>query len=565
MPADPPSPGHGSAAGGTPWPARLRRLVLATSVPPLLWLYRSWYALARALVVRRVRRFPSVVAVYVRGGGGRGELIPLVSDLDFVVVVRDAPPGELRRLRGAYAGAARLTRVLDPSPVVIEEEQLRRLHAVPRRQVWIAEGKATWRLVHGRDVVAALPDLHPRDLQPGLLQEMRVWWARFDACAIRDPRRRRETVALNVIGYKAVSEMLGLAAGLEGRPLVFSRAAALDAASAHPDAAVRDLRPRLERVRRRRFLGDDPGLADAAKDVLIARLDAAGALLERLGSADREPAAAALRVDAPLEEWAAPPRTREHVEDLRRAARAAWGSRFHGAQLATGACFDLDEWALGLRVDPSRPPPLAALRDLHDLHETAPRAVRAAVHPYLLLGDAALQLDADERTKSERAVLFGPVHPEVFELFSRPELGLEGRPEPRGPAGAWTPLAADATRTRADLFLDLLQQPDLPEAGGAGLAGVFRKALQLVLIGRSAERGGVVYPLTSPAIRRELERQGVELPPELAPAVAAVGRATRPADRWDRPVFHDGSGFEMLAARARAFLDELRGAASPAA
>jgi hypothetical protein len=564
MPADPASPGHGSAAGGSPWPGRLRRLVLATSVPPLLWLYRCWYALARALVVRRLRRFPSVVALYVRGGGGRGELIPLVSDLDFVVVVRDAPPVELRRLREAYAGAARRTRVLDRSPVVIEEEQLRRLHAVPRRQVWIAEGKTTWRLVHGRDVVAALPDLHPRDIQPGLLQEMRVWWARYAACAIRDPRRRRETVALNVIGYKAVSEMLGLAAGLEGRPLVFSRAAALEESAAHPDAAVRDLRPRLERVRRRRFLGDDPGLADAAKDVLIARLDAAGALLERRGSADREPAAA-VRVDAPLEEWAAPPGTREHVEDLRRAARAAWGSRFHGAQLATGACFDLDEWALGLRVDRSRPPPLAALRDLHDLHEAAPRAVRAAVHPYLLLSDAALQLDADERTKSERAVLFGSVHPEVFELFSRPELGLEDRPEPRAHAAAWTPLAADATRARADLFLDRLPRPDLPEAGGAGLAGVFRKALQLVLITRSAERGGVVYPLTSPAIRREMERQGVELPAELAPAVAAGGRASRPADRRDRPGFHDGPGFETLGARARAFLDELRGAASAAA
>ena len=522
--------------------------MLATSVPPFVWGYRLWYRLASALVVARIRRQAAVEAVYVRGGGARGDVLPMVSDLDFVVFVRDASPEDLVRMRALYAGVARWTRVLDRGLAVHEADRLAGLSRVSRLGYWIAEGKATWRLLHGRDLLAELPELGVADVQTGLVHETRVWWARFAAAVIGDPDRARDAVARNSVSYKAVSAVLAMRGGLEGRGLVFRRAEALALARDRLEGGARDVCLRLELLRRRRFLSDDPALTEASKDLLATQLDGTGSLLRRheLG---RELVSVPATVDAPLEEWGVPNDVREHVERLRLAAREAWGSRLRGAHLATGSCFDLDEWALGLRADPGALPPLAALRELHAVHAAAPAGVRSSVHPYLLLDHAALQLDPDEHTKSERAVLYPSAHPEVFELFARPELALEGSPPPR-PAAAWTPLAADFLAARTALFLDLLDQRQLHGQGGADFANVFRRALQLVLITRSAGRGEVVHPLTAGALRRAIVREGIDVPAELASAVASRPPRPSPPDPG------------ALGARARGFLDELRGAAA---
>jgi predicted nucleotidyltransferase len=537
--------------------ARLRRLVLATSVPPFAWAYSAWYRGAAALLVRRLRRLPFVVAIYLRGGGGRGDLLPLVSDLDFVIVVGDAPAGELRAVREIYDRVARLTRVLDRSPVVAREGQLRALSIVPRRQVWLAEARSTWRLLHGREVRGGFPELDVRQAAAGLLHEMRVWWARFAACAIADERRRRDSVALVSVAYKAVSEILGLGEALEGRPLVFGRAERLRRGAAHEDGAVRGVSARLLEAYRRRFLAEDPGLLDAAQVVLAGRLDAAGAALRR-HDAGRALTGAG-KVDAPLAEWITPA-LRRHVDRLRGAARETWGPRLRGVHLTTGAAFDLGEWALALRVDPSMPPAVNALRALHDVHAAAEVRFRRAVHPYLLLDHAALQLDPEERTKSERAVLVPSANPDVFELLARPDLALDGSPARPAAAPPWTPLASGLVGARTDVFLELLERW-APGAGGTSFVGLFRKALQLVLIERSAGRGEVLYPLTQPAVLRALATLGVELPEELTAALQpspsgrpaagdAAGAPTPPAE---------GGGPPMPPGAVRRLLEELRG------
>lgn len=489
----------------------LRRFVLATSVPPLLGLYRLVYAATVRLALRRLRRIPGLRAVYLTRGGAARRVLPLLSDLDFAVVVRGLDAAARRELLHSYARLAGATSLLDRTLGVFDEDDVRRLHETNDYFAYrFTEGKRTWRLLHGRDVVRELPDLPEEALQAGYRAELPVWWANFCWRLLHDRRYADEPATRRYTCFKALSEILKLERALEGRGLVTDREEALALALPDLEGADRQVAELLLSLARRRFRGRAPDPVEGTKNALLRRLDR---IHERLETHPLGRATAPLAdLDAPPDEAAWTGREAAHVASLLERARRWDGYR--GAYLVPAVWFHLDERLLLLEVDPARLPAATELTELWRLHRGGdPRAV-ARVRPFLLLPNAGFQLDPDDLTKSWQSIVSRAASPEVFALLHRPESVLEGpgravpgAPAPTGrPTPGWTPLVERFLRQEQDLFHDLLDDPAVYKLDDLDALRVVWKTAQLVAANRSASDGEPHVPLTPPAVARALRR-----------------------------------------------------------
>ncbi|MGE3262544.1 MAG: hypothetical protein AB7K68_12255 [Bacteriovoracia bacterium] len=150
-----------------PGKARLQRQALALrKIPGIKTLYRLWYSVGRRLLTRFAGSHAEVISVYLRRGGGRDELVPGASDLDFFLVLETLPAEqEMEFLKRFWAGYHRLRW---PFPFLGEvlmgdENELRAWLSTPGARAY--EARFSWKLLRGKDclqVVPVRPDL--RDL-----------------------------------------------------------------------------------------------------------------------------------------------------------------------------------------------------------------------------------------------------------------------------------------------------------------------------------------------------------------------------------------------------------------
>jgi predicted nucleotidyltransferase len=510
----------------------LRRVVLATSVPPLLGIYRLAYAAATRLALRRFRRIPGVRAVYLTRGGAARRALPLLSDLDFAVVVRGLEPAARRELLESYGRLAGVTSLLDRSLGVFDEDELRRLHATNDYFAYrFTEGKRTWRLLHGTDVVRRLPELPEDALQAGYRAELPVWWANFCWRLLHDRRYADEPATRRYTCFKALAEVLKMERALDGRGLVTDRREALELALPELEDADRRVAELLLSLARRRFRGRAPDPVEATTGVLLRRLDAIHGRLEThpLGRSTVPLA----EVDAPAAEAGWTARETAHVETLLERVRRWPGYR--GAALVAGVWFNLDERLLLVRVDPARLPPPPELTGLWRVHRGGDPLAVARVRPFLLLPNAGFQLDPEDLTRSWQSIVSRAASPEVFALLDRPECVLEGALDD-GPAGArarpagWTPLLERFLREEADLFHDLLRDPAVYKLDDLDALRVVWKTAQLLAANRSAALGEPRVPLTPPAVTRALRELDLPVPAWAEPLGEAYRRALATGD-----------------------------------
>ena len=142
--------------------------MLATSFPPLLQIYRLAYVVVGRLAIRLFRRYDAVKAIYLRRGGARGEILPLVSDIDFALIGDKLGDADREELFDDYNALVRRTTLLDKSLELYEEDEFFDAYRVnDYARYRFAEGKKTWKLLYGRDYVAELPDLPPGEMSGG--------------------------------------------------------------------------------------------------------------------------------------------------------------------------------------------------------------------------------------------------------------------------------------------------------------------------------------------------------------------------------------------------------------
>jgi hypothetical protein len=526
------------------WFALLRRLVVRTSVRPLLPLHRWCYRLAIRLAVDALRRSPTVKAIYLRGGCAENCIRPGFSDIDLVVFTETPPdPGHpcVRR----YRRLARLIPILDPWPVLehaaapqAEYDARARL-----RYTWWA-GKGGWTLLYGTDILGRVETCSGADLDLGLLCYAGNYFAGV-ARRLWSPAGPIPDRPLSAsIYYRCVASVLqmDLSAARE-EPLDTRETALAEAANALSEerAFVEELR----RLEASCFQKQEPGFEERATAFLLRRMDS---FCARLGAgpfaapAARTPSPLRHEPDGSLAELRLTAVEDGAIGETIHLARTGWGDGYRAAYLAPTVAHTIGDLVLALEIDPRLPPTPEQLRQVK-------RAIQGLVKPtgrrvllYLLLPGGAVHLgDGVLLSTRPEWVMHPAAQPDFFALLQRDGFRLDGRGSPRSPQPTAT--AAMLHLLRENLWR--LEHPEFtpgrPFGERADLTARFWKALQVLLVEASLPTGVVRYPVTPAAVERRLQEAGLPLPAELAPlreavfdprAAADAAKLSREADRF---------------------------------
>lgn len=152
----------------TPRMSQLQSQALALrALPGVKFLYRIWYALGSSLFVKLTLRASAqcghvVRAVYLRRGGGRDELLPGASDLDYFLVLETLPAEREMAFLKAFWRRYRFWRRAFPflgEVLMGDENELRQWLATPAVRAY--EARFSWRLLHG-------PEIRRADAEPAI-------------------------------------------------------------------------------------------------------------------------------------------------------------------------------------------------------------------------------------------------------------------------------------------------------------------------------------------------------------------------------------------------------------
>ncbi|NNE07334.1 MAG: hypothetical protein HKN20_02105 [Gemmatimonadetes bacterium] len=510
----------------------VRRFVLATSFPPFLALYLGIYKAVTTWALRAIRRHPHVEAVYLRRGGAKGRIVPLVSDIDFAVIGGPFPEEEERALRRAYDRLAHITTLLDRTLEIYTEEELRALHE--RNDYFrfrFIEGKATWKLLYSRtgsDPVAALPDMDITALHGGFANEVKVWWSLFAWRFFHDRKYNAESVTRNSFCFKTMSEALKMDLALTRDFLTFDREEALAKAMPGLEQNEQTLGARLLASASRGFRGDIPGVLEETHAFLIRHLND---FYARLGSShsfaaatghDARPGHRVTQRVVPGRGVFSGAREEAHGKSLDEWLDVNWGpGASDGTKLAPAAYFNLDEFGFFIPIDPENAPTVERIAALNHFHATLAPDLRARFRVYLRTPEAAFQIDTHDLEQSWQSVLTPFNNPDVFEI-------LDGRDDERP---AWTRPVAHFFEEEKFLFYELVRKPSIYKLNDRDFLRIFWKTAQLALLNRTAAEGEVVYAMTPAALVEALEAAGMALPAELSPLGPAYEAAVSAGDR----------------------------------
>jgi predicted nucleotidyltransferase len=499
----------------------IRRLVLATSFPPILHIYRFFYGMVTFMALRIFKKYPAIKAVYLRRGGARGEILPLISDIDFAVIGEQMEEEDKKNLYRDYEKLARATTLLDQTLEVYDEETLHKHYQTNDYfQYRFMEGKETWKLLYGKDYLLDLPTLPIEKMYGGFYTEIKVWWSLFAWRFFQDRKYNDEAVTRNNACYKTVSEILKMDLALNHHVLTFSRNEALEQAKAHLTGKERLLVDKLQVIARKSFRMDEEGILDETKDFLLNYLD-------RFYWKFRDhPFAHSIkdvlqRIDCPEVERFESEKNSTYVRQLVNYLKEKWSYTYKGTHLVSSAYFNIDELLLMIEIDPKRFPTVMDIAALNRFHWNAQRQTISPIKLFLLLPNAAFQIDSDDLKKSWQSIVCPPCNPELFELLGLPESVIDGRGYQPVMGSVWTPLVEHFFWEEKLLFYELLDNPSIYKLNSLDFLRIFWKTAQLILLNRSAQSDKILYPLTVPAIERALAAEHIPLPAPLEPLSVA--------------------------------------------
>lgn len=136
--------------------------MIRSGVPPLSRAYEALYDAIGSHAVRRMRRRfdAEIAAIYLRGSAAMDFRIPGLSDIDFTIVLDDAVDEERHRaVIAAWRHLAGQLPVLEASPWIMRRREFERLaHDNPGVRFRVMESRRSWKLLHGSDLLAELPE-----------------------------------------------------------------------------------------------------------------------------------------------------------------------------------------------------------------------------------------------------------------------------------------------------------------------------------------------------------------------------------------------------------------------
>jgi hypothetical protein len=488
--------------------------------------YRAFYHLVIFLVLRIFRSYAGIQAVYLRRGGAHGEIVPLVSDIDFALIGEPPAPGAWAGLFDRYERLARITTILDRSLEVYDEETFfRSFQTNDYVRYRFVEGRRSWRLLYGKDFLAELPELAIEEMDGGFFNEIKVWWALFAWRFFQAQKYNDETVTQNNVCFKAVSEVLKMILALRDRELLIDRKAALARGTESLEGEERQFAERIGRLASARSRRRQEHVLEDTKRFLLGHLDGFYAQL-RSHPLARGLKQAEQEVDVPLEERLMGAGMEGFVAGIVAHARSLLSEGYRGAALVPSAWFNIDEHLLLIAIDHEKLPTVEEIKALQIFAErvAAQPMLRSRVKLFLLLETTAFQVDPDDLTKSWQSVLVPFANPDLFEVLGRSEFRVDGSFNAPDPGPPWTAPVEHFFLEEKELFYTLFDNPSIYKLESLDWLRIFWKTAQLVVMNRSAQTGEILYPLTLPAIKRGLAAHARPLPHRLNPFEGAYAQ-----------------------------------------
>lgn len=496
----------------------IRNFVITTSFTPFLQFYRSYYTLVIYLTVRVFKKYPSIKSVYLRRGGAKGEILPLISDLDFAVIVKDMEENEKKEVIRDYERLAHVTTILDESLEMYEEDTLSEVYYSGLRPYRFMEGKATWKLMYGRDYMAELPVLPIEEMYSALYLEIKVWWNIFRRQILESKKYWKDIITKNVICYKVVSEILKATMALNNNILTFSRDESLKIAEPYLNYKDRELIKKLKMLKEHRFSIKSPDILNETKDFLFTYLDCFFDSFRnhQLSCSIKE---VSQKIDYQKDERLLNNSEFPYIEKLIDYFKNKWKHSYRGSYLVSGICCYLDQFLLMIKVDPKVLPTVNDLFEFHLMLSNIEPLLKSRIYIYLLYPNAAFYY-GHSRSKgrgSFSSILTPSCNPDVFTLLGESESIVDGEGYDSPATALWSPVADNYVKSEFCYLKEFAEDQTICTLNGIEFLRIFWKIIQMKLITSSLEKGIILYPLTLPAIDRAMDAEGTPIPPDLIP------------------------------------------------
>ena len=374
-------------------------LVIRTSFFPLVHLYGAAYALSVRVATLLLRRVDGVAAIYLRRGLAKGEAVYGLSDIDLSVIVED-DDGERRgvkeKVRAVYDRLASFIPLFgdaDTELGVYSVAEFSRLYEdYGFNKYRFHEGRHTWRLLFGRDVVRDLPRVAEPDLRRAAGEELRKWWGLVGLDLFNGANRR--SFERRYLWYKAIAEASKVYLYVCRGVMVYGREEALDRVRGYLSPSECRLVDRVRGYLRHLAAGEDVSGEEMMR-LFVSLAAASFREIDRGESEGPDGVTVVARVPDP-EDLALNGSGRGLQDALERDGREVLGAHIDSVALVPHVEFNLDVLSnsdidtLCVVLLPKGAIPLDKLSRLVALLDARHSAAR--LEPYLVDGDVAFPL-----------------------------------------------------------------------------------------------------------------------------------------------------------------------------
>jgi len=488
----------------------LRRFVVATS-GPLRPLYVAIYRFHVAYAVYRLKSLPGVHSIYLTGATTARDLKPGISDIDLAVNGNFSAEQE-RRVAETLGLLSRLSPLFDTQLW----QNARSLSVVKSLyesdyyfQYRFNRGRSRWKRLYGDDLFALLPPVPGEKLAGGYYSEIRLWWTIIMKSIFGSGPTAKDRLFQNSIPFKSVGEILNMAAGIENGIVYPSRTEALAHALSHAQGSEREFLMRLDASGRQNHLQFHGDIQNETLRFLLPLLERVHSKLPQTPAFEPLPIMA-LHVDASASEMLRTPAVDRHISDVVAQVKRQWSGYRAAFLVPSLSCLNPDDLVLLIDTDPAQLPTVQSIRELCRFHLERSSGLPQRVALFLLLPEAAYQLDFVSDFEMWHHLLCPAANPEVFALLNRPEFLLDGPPRTTVPEPTWTAFAQHQVNEELGIRRAAMAQAAIPESIGSldVLRGAWRQ-IQLEIVQKSSEFGFVMLPLTVPAMQRALALSGL--------------------------------------------------------
>lgn len=504
----------------------LRRAVVKSSRNALLRrLYLSLYDLHLWVATQLGRRYAGTRAVYLSSGMASGEWTIGISDID-IAIYGDWPDKRQFKLMKIFGLLTVLSPLFDRRSLasISSVDDMRHLCATDMFMALNhAIGARQWKLLYGEDVLAALPEISAERFSGCVYMDVRRWWSMLARTTFGQDITARDALFQNTICFKSVAGMLKAEKMLGGGFDMASRQQLIQQELENTNDAT--LRMLLESAQRQ-FLHID---RDPRSPSLHWFLVHAERFHRQMRDESSFASIAPMQREGTAEERFIAPETLALTQRLVEIARSQWKD-FRAAYLTPAVVMSsVDSLALLLEVGGEIPSAEQLLQVCEERFRTPSLPQRLAV--YLLLPEAAYQLDGAGALDFFHYTLTAQTAPDVFIALKQPGFVLSGEPRTQGDDPRWSRMAQELmleelnARRGAYARFGIASRPTATE----NLRNLWR-FLQLTVIEHSFTEGLMRLPTTFAAVRRGLTEREPDAEADLHALERACTQSLRQKD-----------------------------------